>query len=252
MNAVPTFSLLARWLERGDRDDLIVALDGLRETDVPLHEHDGNALRYLITRKRMPRRERAFALAPIVWTLVHQASGWRPNEGELRALLALALRVRQEIRNPSHIVGGDRGYVNLTGLLWWAGRHSEPDTFRPRVAMLSRFVDGENVETFRQNLLDDAASDKQRQRERLSQRHRREQIALERGLMDQLRVYGYDTRNLLGRPSPRLIQRSAETEAGAVPAYLDSSNGLWECVAPQDVEHYRRNLHVDVIMVYVA
>ena len=244
MNATTTFSLLARWIERGDRDDLVVALDGLQEVDLPLHRDDQNALLFLMSRKRLPRRGRAFALAPIVWTLVHQASRWRPNADELRALLELALRVRREIRDPQRIVGGERGYVNLTGLFWWVGFDREPDTFYPRIKTIARFVEDGDVEAFRQNLRNDEANEAERRQRNASQRSRRERR--------RQRVYSYVSGTLLeGLPTRQLIHESAVSELGVVYAYRDS-DGHWQYVASQDVHHYRSHLHEDVITVYVA
>lgn len=244
MNAVSTFALLARWLERGDRDDLVVAIDGLRELDVRLHRDDLVTLVNLLPWKRLRRRERAFGLAPIVWNLVHQLPDqWRPTTHELRTLLALALQVRQQIRDPQRIVGGERGYINLTGLLWWAGRNHERDTFHPRIATIGRFVEDGDVKAFRQNLLNDEADEAQRRQRNVAQRSRRER-------QRQLRVYDYDTQNLLGMPTAQLARRSAESDTGAVPAYLDS-NGRWEYVTPQQRDDYRR-MNVDVLRVYVT
>lgn len=55
---------------------------------------------------------------------------------------------------------------------------------------------------------------------------------------------------LEGVCSQELIDASAAEETGAVPAYRDS-DGVWQYVAPCDVEHYKRFLGETVVTVYV-
>lgn len=64
-------------------------------------------------------------------------------------------------------------------------------------------------------------------------------------------VYSYDTgRALPGRPSVLLVRESFNSLDGAVPAYRDEK-GVWQYVRPDEVEHYQRNLRLDVSIVYV-
>lgn len=66
------------------------------------------------------------------------------------------------------------------------------------------------------------------------------------------RVYSYDSSSRLqGSASAELVRESeAEAPTGAVPAYRDE-RGVWQYVAPSQVDHYRRNLQQDVRTVYV-
>ena len=240
-----TLALFSRWLDSGERADLLVALDGLSEMNVRFSSHDQNAFQHLAaTPRRVPRRERARALAPIVWNLVHQLPDqWRPSSHELRMLLALALQVRQQIHDRQWIVGGERGYINLTGLSWWAGLREER-TF-PRIATIGRFVEDGDVEAFRRNLLNDEANEAQRRQRNASRRSRRER-------QRQLRVFDYESGRLLeGLPSMRLVRECETAPSGAVPAYRDS-NYQWWYVTPQNADHFRHVLREDVITVYVA
>jgi len=64
-------------------------------------------------------------------------------------------------------------------------------------------------------------------------------------------VYDYDTNEALeGAPSEELIEQSdSASPTGAVPAYRDD-DGVWQYVAPSEVEHYRRNLRIETRTVY--
>ena len=66
------------------------------------------------------------------------------------------------------------------------------------------------------------------------------------------RAVAYETgARIEGTPSPELVRESnAAAPTGAVPAYRDE-NGVWQYVEPSQVEHYRRNLRVEVVTVYV-
>ena len=66
-------------------------------------------------------------------------------------------------------------------------------------------------------------------------------------------VMDYETAEVLaGRASAELIEQSEHAEpTGAVPAYRDG-NGVWQYVAPSDVEHFRRNLGTETQTVYVV
>lgn len=55
---------------------------------------------------------------------------------------------------------------------------------------------------------------------------------------------------LLGTPSAALIADSRHAPAGVVTAYRDD-DGTWQLVEPQDVEHARLHLGLDVRSVYV-
>lgn len=65
------------------------------------------------------------------------------------------------------------------------------------------------------------------------------------------KVISYDTGNQLeGAASDALVRESAEAEpTGAVSAYLD--DGTWHYVAADQADHHRKNLHVNVVTVYV-
>lgn len=65
-------------------------------------------------------------------------------------------------------------------------------------------------------------------------------------------VHNYDTGSELdGAPSAELVSASESVaDTGAVPAYRDE-HGVWQYVRPDEVEHCRRNLRLDVITVYV-
>lgn len=66
------------------------------------------------------------------------------------------------------------------------------------------------------------------------------------------KVYCYDTGAALdGSASAELITASvAEGPTGAVFAYRDE-DGVWQFVAPSQVDHYRRHLGVTTRTVYV-
>jgi hypothetical protein len=66
-------------------------------------------------------------------------------------------------------------------------------------------------------------------------------------------VMSYETAETLeGGASEELVRESEAAEpTGAVPAYRDT-DGVWQYVAPSQVEHYRRNLRETVVTVYVV
>ena len=66
-------------------------------------------------------------------------------------------------------------------------------------------------------------------------------------------VRSYDDGSRLdGEPSPALVRASDSAgPTGVVSAYRDEA-GVWQYVAPQDEDFYRRHRHHDVITVYVA
>lgn len=56
---------------------------------------------------------------------------------------------------------------------------------------------------------------------------------------------------LSGTASEELVAQSeAAAPTGAVPAYRDEA-GVWQYVAPSQVDHYRSQLREDVVTVYV-
>ena len=72
------------------------------------------------------------------------------------------------------------------------------------------------------------------------------------GLGGRRHVYDYTTGNVLpGRVSAELTRASRQVpHTGVVAAYRDE-RGIWQYVPDQDVEHFRKNLRLDVQNVYV-
>lgn len=67
-----------------------------------------------------------------------------------------------------------------------------------------------------------------------------------------MRVCNYQTGETLpGTASDELVAASeAEGSTGAVPAYRDA-DGVWQYVAPSQVDHYRTQLREEVVTVYI-
>lgn len=66
-----------------------------------------------------------------------------------------------------------------------------------------------------------------------------------------MRVTDANTNAVLGEADAELVNASLDAAPTGIVAAYEGLDGLWHYVSDSDVDHYRKNLNIEVIQVYV-